>query len=203
MTDTIIALIVTSAISILSLFISLRGLIISKPKLKISITDKSCDVYYGLVATRNDKIVPSKVGAALIHIINNSPVDIAISEIRLKIGGDYYRLVDTENTYWKDCNFFYYNNKEEKEWDGVGINYDEEGLSTPLKVRSYSIESGICLFHDFPNVTGKKVVGTIVLYSAVGKIKKRVKFIEYNKDYVSAELKEVRLYVKNYRGEKE
>ncbi len=206
MSETIIALIVTSIISVISLIISfiisLKALIISKPKLAISISDKSCDVYYGNVAAKDDKAIATKIGAVAINIINNSPVDIAIVDIKLQIGKDKHRLVTTENPFWEECYFYYINEENERDWDGAGINYKESGFDLPMKVASYSIESGICLFHDFPNITAKKVTGTLLITSAVGKIKKKVKFIEYNKDYISSELKDVMLYNKNCREDR-
>lgn len=201
MNETILALIVTSVISIISLIISIRSYIISKPKLKINITDKTCDVYYGNVCAGDDKIVATKIGAASINIINNSPVDICIRDIKLKIGGNLHRIVFKDNPYWEFCYFFYIDNNKEKEWDGSGINYKDSGFDLPTKINSYSIQSGICLFHDFPNIEKSRIKGTIILYSAVGKIKKRIEFIKYDKNYVSAEMKEVELYRKNYQGD--
>ena len=67
----------------------------------------------------------------------------------------------------------------------------------PTKVSLYTILSGICLFHDFPNIDKKSKYGKIILYTAVGKITKRVKFVRYDKDYLSAEMKDIELYMKN------
>ena len=202
MNDTIVTLIITSAISLISLFISIRSYIISKPKLKINITDKKSDVYYGNVcADEDEKVVSTKIGSVSINIINNSPVDISIRDIKLRIGKNLHRLVFKNNPYWEFCYFFYKDNNNEKIWDGSGINYKEMGFELPLKINSYSIQSGICLFHDFPNTQNKKIKGTIILYSAVGKIKKKIKFIQYDENYVSSEMKDVELYRKNYQGD--
>lgn len=184
-------------ISLISLIISLKEYLINKPKLKIVISDKQCDAYFGTVCAKDDSVVNTNIGAVEINIMNNSPVDIFIKDIRLKIGKDYHRLVYKDNPYWEDSYFFYYDNRGEKMWDGCGIDYKLSGISMPTKVNSYTILSGICLFHDFPNIYSKSKYGKIVLYTAVGKITKKVKFVRYDENYLSAEMKDVELYMKN------
>ena len=82
-------------------------------------------------------------------------------------------------------------------WDGCGINYKQAGVDMPNKVKSYTILSGICLFHDFPNTNSKTKFGKIIMDTAVGKVTKKVKFIRYDSEYISAEMKDVKLYMKN------
>ena len=184
-------------ISLISLIICLKEYLINKPKLKIVISDKKCDTYFGTVSVSDEKVVNTKIGAAEINIINNSPVDIYIKDIKLKIGKDYHRLVSKDNQYWNDCYFFYYDKEGEKMYDGCGINYELSGISMPNEVKSYTILSGICLFHDFPNTNAKSKWGKIILYTAVGKITKRIKFVRYDENYLSSEMKDVELYRKN------
>lgn len=197
MSEEMIGIIITSIISLISLIISLKNYLISKPKLKIVISDKQCDAYFGNVCANNENIVNTKIGAAEINIINNSPVDIFIKDIKLKIGKDYHRLVYKNNSYWEYIYFFYYDNNGEQMWDGCGINYKRLGFRMPNKVKSYTILSGICLFHDFPNIQSKTKCGKIVMDTAVGKVTKKVKFIRYDSDYISAEMKNVKLNMKN------
>jgi len=184
-------------ISLISLIICLKEYLINKPKLKIVISDKKCDAYFGTVCVKNENVVNTKIGAVEINIINNSPVDIFIKDIRLKIGKDYHRLVSKDNSYWDDSYFFYYDKRGEKMYDGCGINYELSGISMPNKVNSYTILSGICLFHDFPNIDSKSKHGKIILSTAVGKITKKVKFIRYDENYRSSEMRDVDLYMKN------
>ena len=197
MSEEMIGIIITSMISLISLIISLKNYLISKPELKIVISDKQCDAYFGDVCAKNESIVDTKIGAVEINIINNSPVDIFIKDLKLKIGKDYHRLVCKNNSYWEDIYFFYYDNNGEQMWDGCGINYKQAGVDMPNKVKSYTILSGICLFHDFPNTNSKTKFGKIIMDTAVGKVTKKVKFIRYDSEYISAEMKDVKLYMKN------
>ena len=97
MSEEMIGIIITSFISLCSLFLGIRNYFVSKPKLKVIISDPESDVYYGLVSKDNDKVMSTMVGAVDINIINNSPVDIYIKEIKLKIGKDLHRLVLKDN----------------------------------------------------------------------------------------------------------
>ena len=83
-------------------------------------------------------------------------------------------------------------------WDGSGICYSSQGIKIPVKVKSYTILSGMCLFHDFPKSNSKIVKGKLILNTAIGKVRKNVKFIKYDENYVSAEMKEVELFKKNF-----
>ena len=198
MSEEMIGIIITSFISLCSLFLGIRNYFVSKPKLKVIISDPESDVYYGLVSKDNDKVMSTMVGAVDINIINNSPVDIYIKEIKLKIGKDLHRLVLKDNNYWNDIFFFYYDENGEKIWDGSGICYSSRGIKIPVKVKSYTILSGMCLFHNFPKSNSKIVKGELILNTAIGKVRKNVKFIKYDENYVSAEMKEVELFKKNF-----
>ena len=92
---------------------------------------------------------------------------------------------------------FYHDDKWEKVWDGSGVNYKSEGIQVPTIIKSYTILSSTCLFHDFPIVSSKFKYGRIVLNCAVGKITKKVKFMKYDADYISLEMKSVKVYLKN------
>lgn len=197
MNETIIALIVTSILSVVSLIVSIRSYIIQKPKLRINITDKDCDIVYGNMCIKDDKPLSNKVGCVNINIINDSPVDIEVKDIKIKINKDLHRLIPHKNPLWEFCYFYYMGKNNEIVWDGCGINYIYEGLSVPFKIKSYSIKSGVCLFYDFPNRINKKLKATIILFSAVGKIKKKLKFVIYNENYISSEMKDVQLSLKN------
>lgn len=198
MSEEMIGIIISAILSLISLIISIKSYQISKPKLKIVVTDKKSDVYFGRVCLSNDSVASTLIGAIEISIINNSPVDIFVKDIKLKIGNDCHKLVFRDNPYWEDIYFFFYNENGEKMWDGVGINYQSVGISMPVKIDSYTILSGVCLFHDFPNIDSKSQKGKVILDTAVGKVAKKVKFIKYDKNYISNEMKEVELYRKNF-----
>jgi hypothetical protein len=151
------------------------------------------------VCAKDEKVVNTNVAALEINIINNSPVDIYIKDAKLKIRKDYHGLVDCSNPFWEDIYFFYYNDKGEKEWDGSGINYKATGLQLPTVVKSYTILSCLCLFHHFPDILSLKLNGKVVLNTAVGKLSKKVKFRKYDANYVSAEMKDVEIYLKNIK----
>lgn len=202
MNETIIALIVTSIISIISLVISIKNYIIQKPKLKINITDKNCDVIYGDLRATNDRDPGRKIGCVYVNFINNSPVDIEVKDVKVQIGKNLHRLIDKKNPFWEECYFYYITETNEERWDGTGIYYKQEGINVPLKIQSYSIKSGVCLFYDFPDLRKKKLKGKLILYSAVGKIKRKIKFVLYDKNYQSAEMKDIDLYLKNAKGRK-
>lgn len=197
MSNEMIAILLTSIISLVSLIISLKNYLINKPKLKIIISDKSTDAYFGLVCVKDDKVVNTNIAALEINVVNNSPVDIYLKDIKLKIGKDYHRLVDKDNSFWEDAYFFYHNDRGEKVWDGSGINYKSEGVQIPTIIKSYTILSSTCLFHDFPTVSSKFQYGRVVINCAVGKISKKIKFMKYDANYISSEMKSVKIYLKN------
>ena len=204
MNETIIALIVTSIVSIISLVISIKNYIMKKPKLKIAITEKNSDVIYGDLRSNGGDAagMTSIIGCVYVNIINDSPVDIEVKDIKVQIGQDLHRLIDKHNSYWEHCYFYYMTETNEERWDGTGIYYKQEGISVPLNIRSYSIKSGVCLFYHFPDLRKKKIRGKLILYSAIGKITRKIKFVLYNEKYQSAEMKDVKLYLKNTNGRK-
>lgn len=192
-----IAIIITSILSTISLVISLKNYLMNKPKLKIVISDKQRDAYFGTVFVRDEIVAPTKIGFVELNIINSSPVDIFIKDIKLKIDKNYCRYVDKNNSYWKNAYFFYLDKNGEKIWDGGGIDYQKMGIDMPTRVKAYTILSGICLFHDFPNIDFKAKTCKVVLYTAVGKITKKVKFIKYDENYLLTEMKDIELFKKN------
>lgn len=197
MSEEIIAIIISSVLSTISLIISIKTFIINKPKIKIELTDKDCDAYFGKVRLKNDKTSPTLIGFVELNIINNSPVDISIKDIKLKVGKTYHRLIDKNNSYWHDCYFYYLDESGEDVWDGCGINYDECGIVIPNKIKAYSILSGSCLFYHYPIIDSSHKKCKIVLYTAVGKITKRINMKKYDEKYISSEMKDVELFQKN------
>lgn len=196
MSSEIIAIIITSIIPAISLIITIKTYVINKPKVKIELTDKDCDAYYGLVCV-GDKTELTKIGAVELNIINSSPVDIGIRDIRLKVDKNYHRLIDKDNPHWDDAYFYYNDDNNEKIWDGSDLSYKERGISTPNNIKAYSILSGLCLFHDFPNIEAKQKRCKLILYTAIGKISKRINLKKYDETYISSEWKDIKLFQKS------
>ncbi len=197
MSEEIIAIIITSVLSTISLIISIKTFIMNKPKIKMELTDKDCDAYFGKVHLENGNTSSTLIGFVELNIINNSPVDISIKDIKLKVEKTYHRLIDKNNPYWKDCYFYYLDKNDEEVWDGCGVNYDECGIVIPNKIKAYSIISGVCMFYHYPNTNSRNKKCKLILYTAVGKITKRINMKKYDENYVSLEVKDVELFEKN------
>ena len=197
MTGETIAIIATAFISFISLIISIKTYLMNKPKIKIEITDRDCDAYYGTISLKNEKTFSTKVGSVELNIINCSPVDIFVKEIVLEIKKDKHKLIKNNIEYWNNCYFYYLDSNNEKMWEGSTIDYKKTGISTPCKIKSYSIKSGICLFDSFPNIETNKVKGKIIVYTAIGKITKVVTFVKYDENYESLDYKEFKLFCKS------
>lgn len=197
MSEEIIAIVITSIISTFSLVISIKTYILNKPKIKIELTDKDSDAYFGTVCLKNGKTASTLIGFVQLNIINSSPVDISIRDIRLKVGKTYHRLIDKKSSYWHGCYFYYLDENGEEIWDGCCVDYDKYGIDIPNKVKSYSIISGTCLFYHFPIIDSNSKNCNVVLYTAVGRISKRIKMKKFNEKYVSSEFKDMELFEKN------
>ena len=70
----------TIVISTMSLLISIFNYWTSKPKLKIEITDKDWDCFFGKVLHEGTDI-QHYIGGAQINIVNNSPVAITLKQL--------------------------------------------------------------------------------------------------------------------------
>lgn len=175
-----IGICITIVISFISLVISVGNSWRNKPKLKIEITDKECDCFFGITMQKN---VQSRISGARINIINNSPVAITLSNIYLEIDGENYNIIDKNNPYWEVVEFYFINDEDELTTDGTAIEYFEGGLDFPSKINAYDTLSAYVLFHNFPAKYKEKCSGKIVMCTAIGKIKKKVNFVKYDSAY--------------------
>ena len=173
----------TLAISTMSLLISVFNYWTSKPKLRIEITDKEWDCFFGKIVHEGTDI-QSYVGGAQISIVNNSPVAITLNRINLIVGKEMLRLVNNKNKFWECVEFYFLDDNGELTTDGSGIYYAESGLELPLKINAYDTITAVVLFHNFPCKQKKQCKGRIVLNTAIGKVKKNVKLVEYDKNYL-------------------
>lgn len=184
---------VTAVISSLSLLISIFNYWTNKPKLRIDITDEKWDCFFGRVLHEETNI-QSFVAGAQINIINNSPVSISLNRINLVVGKETLRLIDNSNDFWECVEFYFLDDNDELTTDGTGIYYSENGLSLPLKINAYDTITAYVLFHNFPAKYRKKCTGKIVLSTAIGTVKKKIKMIEYDKDYLEPDFRDYLQY---------
>ena len=186
----------TLVISTMSLLISVFNYWTSKPKLKIEITDKKWDCFFGKVLHEGTTL-QHYVGGAQINIINNSPVAITLNRINLIVGKEMLRLIDNKNRYWESVEFCFVDDNGETTTDGSGINYAEGGLELPLKINAYDTITAFVLFHNFPSKQKKQCNGKIVLSTAIGKVTKRIKLVEYDKNYLEADYRDYLQYCRS------
>ena len=175
---------ITAIISIVSLFLSFANYWRNKPKIKIQITDKKWDCFFGKVIHDERITFESYICGAKINIVNNSPVAIAISSCDMIVNKQKLKLINNEIELWENISFFFERNGSEWTTDGSYIDYKKDGLSVPLKVNAYDAITAYVFFYNFPVKIKSKCKGKIVLNTAVGKIAKSVKLIEYDDDYM-------------------
>ena len=186
----------TIVISSLSLLLSIFNFWTNKPKLKIEITDKEWDCFFGKVQHEKTNR-KSCVGGAQINIINNSPVSISLNRISLIVEKETLRLIDNRNDFWECVEFCYPNDDGELTTDGSAIYYAENGLSLPVKIDAYDTITTFVLFHNFPANIKKKCKGKIVLSTAIGKVKKRINLVEYDENYTGADYRDYLQYCRS------
>lgn len=186
----------TIIISTISLIIAIFTYWTSKPKLKIEITDKEWDCFFGKVLHEGTNI-QSYVGGAQINIVNNSPVAITLNRINLVVDKERLRLIDNKNKFWECVEFYFLDDNGELTTDGTTIDYVESGLQLPLKINAYDTITVFVLFHNFPSKKKKRCNGKIVLYTAIGKVKKKVKLVEYDKSYLEVGYREYLQYCRS------
>ena len=174
---------ITAIISTFSLIISIANYWKSKPKLRIEITDKNWDGFFGRVIHEGKYNHENFICGAKINIINNSPVAITISNANMIIDKEHLRFIDNRNKFWECAEFYFEDDNGELTTDGSGIYYKECGLSLPLKVSAYDTITAFLLFHDFPIKYKNKCTGKLLLHTAIGKVKKKIRLVEYDKNY--------------------
>lgn len=181
---------VTILVSTLSLILSIVNYWNIKPKLKIEIIDKKYDCFFGRAMLKEDTSKTNNICGALINIVNNSPVSITISDIYIEIEKEIFQLIDNKNDYWECVEFLYWDSKKgEFTTDGSAIYYKETGMQLPHKIDAYDTITAHVLFHNFPIKYKKKCRGKIILRTAIGKISKRVRLIEYDENYQNESVK--------------
>lgn len=196
-----ISICITASIAIISLLLSFASYWKSKPKIKIEITDKKWDCFFGYAGIEySDTLSMNHICGAKVNIINNSPVKITINSINMIIDKEKLRYIMKDNRVWNSV-FFYFKDENNK-WitDGAEISYQADGLSFPFKIDSYDAITAYVLFYHFPTKYKNKHKGIIEMNTAIGKIRKKVNLVEYNCDY---EHEEYRDYCRSCRSVEE
>lgn len=192
-----IGIILTAIISSLSLLLSIFNYWTSKPKLKIEITDKEWDCFFGIANYSQRNKLKNYIGGGQINIINNSPVAITINRINLVVNGEVLPLIDNKLAHWKDVEFYFVDDEGKWTTDGTGIAYDESGLTVPFKINAYDTITAYVLFFNFPIKCKNNCKGTFVLNTAIGKVKKNVKLVKYDKKYLEKGYREYLQYCRS------
>lgn len=197
-----ICIFITAVISVISIVLSFANYWKSKPKIKIEIADKKWDCFFGNAVPNENKNNNSIcIGGAQISIVNNSPVSINISEINLVIGKESLRIIDKNNSFWKDAMFFYFDDNGEWVSDGFGFDYYTNGISLPYKINAYDSITVLVLFHNFPIKYRKKCSGYLEMKTAIGKVRKKITLIEYDKNYQDEGYRDMMQYFRSLEKE--
>lgn len=196
-----IGIAISALVAIISLIISIQSYYLRKPKLKIEIADKRSDCFFGKVipeASTTGHVM--RISGAWVNIINNSPVALKINRVYLQINREKFRIISPQNSYW-DATVFYFEDEEGKlSTDGGIIEYGEQGLRVPCKIEAYDTISGCLLFQNFPANIHEKCRATICMKTAIGVIKKRVKLVEYDRNF-EGEAVEIVQYLRSIESE--
>lgn len=188
---------ITIVVSVISLLISLANYQKNKPKLKIEIADKKRDCFFGKTIHERHPSIISHICGAYISIINNSPVAITISKATMIIGKERLCLIDNQNDYWEMVEFYFEDNEKELTTDGTAIYYKENGFEIPFKLNAYDTVTVYVLFYNFPAKIKGKCKGRIVFDTVIGKKIKKIKLVEYDKNYQDAEYEEYLCYCRS------
>ena len=105
-----------------------------------------------------------------------------------------HELILKDNKYWEYIEFYYKDKNEEWTTNGFAVPYGMKGLLLPQKIEAYDAFSCCVLFHNFPALIRKKCKGTLVMDTAIGKIKKRIILYEYDEDRFEYEWENVKQF---------
>lgn len=200
----IIAVCISSLVAIVSLCISIAAYKLKVPKLSIRIANEKTDCWFGIAYDEEHATsLRNHVSGAQFSLYNNSAIAITINNVYIKIKKEKYRLVDNSNSYWENMSFYYYDNNGEFTSDGSGIWYKESGIHVPYMIKPYDVFNGTALFYNFPVSIHHKVRATLAFETVIGTVKKRIHLYEYDKNFESVELKDVKQYQRSIEeGEK-
>ena len=191
--------IATLIIAGISLGISLKVYYRDTPKIRIEIEDPKYDCYFGQVQACGEGKKPIKARIAGINgtLRNHSSANIQIIDAKLKINGEFYKLIPTSIDCWKSVDFLSLNEETgnlEPDFIYDGLNYAEVGFSLPIVIEGYSFAKGTMLFYHFPAHIKEETKATLYIKTAVGTTKKRVRMLEYHENNLRADWDDYQQY---------
>ena len=190
----------------MALYISYKTYKRDIPKIEIDIANPKYECFFGNAVTDNmsDKLSEKglRIAGVYLTIRNNSNADIQITSIQLKAKGEYFRRIGKREDFWHEIAFLSMDQDENKilpDW-AYSINYSDTAIQIPCVLYSYTAVEGYCIFGEFPAKTKKKVKGTLVLNTAIGKVKKKVNLYVYDDTFGREDYEHVKQYYRS-RGE--
>ena len=102
----------------------------------------------------------------------------------MTVGKERFRHIDKQNPFWKTVEISFKDDTGEWTTDGSAIYYSKTGISLPTKINAYDTMTADVLFHNFPIDIKKNARGKIELYTAIGKVSKKISLIEYDYNYL-------------------
>ena len=189
------AICINIVVTSVTLIITILTYIVRKPKLKIEITDKEWDCFFGIVVLEKTGR-PYSVCGANINIVNNSPVAITVNTIEIIVNKEKLKLINKNNKYWENCEFVFFD-ENQKLAPSLDICYAQHGLEVPFKIQAYDTVTAVVLFHNFPVRIKKKCRAKISLGTAIGRISKNVKMVECDGNYLESSYRDYLQYCRS------
>lgn len=195
--------IVSTAIAVVSIVLSVKAYRRDTPKLQIDIENPKYDCFFGDVSTENEQnhIHKNRISGIRFTLRNNSAANIEVNGIALKIRSEMFQIISPNNPFWDTVNFFTYDADEQKMIPDYlyAISYSNEGFSLPLVINSYTSSSGCALFYNFPaSITGR-TTATLYVRTAIGVCKKKVRLLQYDNTFQREELEDVEQHQRSLR----
>lgn len=198
----------TNVIAIASILIAAASLWVSikvyrrdTPRLTIQIPEPKFDCFFGNVQNNyNSNEHIDRVCGVHCLLNNIAQYDIEVVDAFLIIQREKYRIISNDNHYWENVAFLvadYDNPNMCIPDENHCINYAENGLCLPFKIKAYSSFDGYMLFYNFPAKIKKQVPATLCIRTPMGVTKKKLKLLEYDDTFAKQEWEEVQQYYKS------
>lgn len=189
----------TAAVSII---LSVKAYRRDTPSVKIDIDSEKFDCFFGDASNNLDEARghTNRISGVFLTLRNDSSADIEVTDLKLKVGKEYYNLIDKDNKYWNDVAFLVTDPETGKrEPDAIySIAYSCAGFETPRILEAYRSFTGYALFYNFPAKISGKIKATLVVKTAVGTAKKRITLYEYDDTFAKKEWEEIEQFQRSY-----
>ncbi len=190
-------------ISALALWISYKTYKRDTPTIEIDISNPKYDCFFGNVVTEGmterTRKNGSRVAGVYLIVRNNSSADIQITNIQLKVKGELFNPIVRGNKFWNEVAFFSLDKEKNEitpDW-AYSIDYNENAIPIPGVICSYTVIEGYCIFGQFPAKIKKKSHGTLILTTAIGKVKKKIRLYEYDDTLGRQDYENVKQYYRS------